>query len=295
MMLKLRESPAAEIVTGLLPTAFAEEIERIARSRRGGMSGIREISVRQFGISEINVLGERIPLRSEIDASGMEVLLQNLMQGALYAHRDSIASGYISLAGGIRVGVCGSTGYEDGRMVGVSNISSLNFRIPSGECAFSEELYSVFCEGIGSGMLIYSPPGVGKTTALRSLARSIGSGKNPLRVAVVDERLEFRCEDYIGCRVDLLRGYKRREGIEIATRTMSAELIMIDEIGADDALSIVDVVRCGVPIIATVHASSYDEVTKKASLRSLFECSAFESFLGISREGVKYKLRVDKL
>lgn len=294
-MQKTKERPRVCRILELLPTELAMEIERIALTRRGGISGIREISLRRFGSSEMNLLGEVIALRCEIDAYGMEILIQKLTKGALYAHRDSIASGYISVGDGIRVGVVGSANYEGGRMVGISAISSLNFRIPTGECAFSEEIYSIYTSGIGAGMLIYSPPGVGKTTALRSLAKSIGGGDNSARVIIVDERGEFPEDDFAGCRVDVLRGYKRREGIEIATRTMSAELIIIDELGADDAMSIVDVVRCGVPIIASVHAASFQELKGKVSLRPLFECSSFDLAVGIEVKGKKYLLRVDKL
>ena len=294
-MLRVESNPRAMTVIELLPGDMALEIARIAESRKDGLFGIREICLRRSGLSELNISGEKICLRTQIDSNGMEILMQKLIGGGLYAHRDSISLGYISLPNGIRVGLCGSAGYDEGRMVGVSKISSLNFRIPTDNCQFAEELLGIFQQGIGSGMLIYSSPGVGKTTALRSLARSVGGGKNSMRVVVVDERFEFFEDAYTSCRVDLLRGYKRREGIEIATRTMSAELIIIDEIGAEDAGLIIDVVRCGVPIVATVHASSFEEIMQKNSLSALIKCKAFETFVGISFGNGIYRLKVDKL
>ena len=294
-MLRVESNPRAMTVIELLPGDMALEIARIAESRRGGIFGIREICLRRSGLSELNISGEKICLRTQIDGNGMEILMQKLVGGGLYAHRDSISLGYISLPNGIRVGVCGSAGYDGGKMVGVSKISSLNFRIPTDNCQFADELFEIFQQGIGSGMLIYSSPGVGKTTALRSLAKSAGGGKNPMRVVIVDERFEFFEDAYTSCRVDILRGYKRRQGIEIATRTMSAELIIIDEIGAEDATSIIDVVRCGVPIIASVHASSFEEIMKKTSLSGLVKCKAFETFIGINLDNGNYRLKVDKL
>jgi stage III sporulation protein AA len=136
---------------------------------------------------------------------------------------------------------------------------------------------------------------VGKTTALRSLASYVGGGKNPLHVCVVDERCEFDEWDYRDKQVDILRGYKKREGIEIATRTLSPDLIMIDEIGADDATAILSVISCGVPIIATAHAASREELVRKPSLSRLFEVRAFDTLVGIGRSGRKYLLTEDKL
>ena len=168
------------------------------------------------------------------------------------------------------------------------------FRIPGGDCEIAGELYTAFLTA-KRGMLIYSPPGVGKTTALRSLAESVGGGGTPKRVCVVDERCEFSEEDYRECEVDILKGYQRRAGIEIATRTMSAEVIMIDEIGADDAESIRDVLRCGIPIVATAHAASYEEIKSKPSLASLLSTGAFDVFAGISADDAGYKLAVDRV
>ena len=278
----------------LLPRPIGEEISRLASCRRGGVEGIREIMIRRGGLCELIIGEERVRLFHSVDNEESEALVSRLVDGALYAHRDSIASGYISIGHGIRVGICGSAAYESDRLVGISDMRSLLFRIPAASCAFADALFEIYSRGIGQGMLIYSPPGVGKTTALRALASFIGSGRDPLRVAVVDERWEFPEESYAECRVDILRGYKRREGVEIATRTLSPDLIMIDEIGADDADSLMDVVRCGIPLIATAHAATLEEIMLRPSLRGLISCGVFDVFVGISRLGGKYSLRVDR-
>ena len=294
-MLKISENGRLLKLLSLLPKNFCDEITTLILKEGRGENSVREIMIRRIGISRLVLSGENIPLRSTLSKGETEALVRRLTDGALYAHRDSIASGYISLDGGVRVGVCGLARYDGERLVGISEISSLLFRIPGGGCDFGDELYSVFAKGIGSGMLIYSPPGVGKTTALRHLAGRIGNPKLGGRVCVVDERMEFLPEDYRGCDVDILRGYKRRLGIEIATRTLSPGYVMIDEIGGDDALAIVDVVRCGIPIIASAHAASFDEIKAKRSLSPLISMGAFSIFVGILREGGRYALRVNRL
>ncbi len=145
-------------------------------------------------------------------------------------------------------------------------------------------------------MLIYSPPGVGKTTALRALAGRIGSGRDARRVAVVDERCEFRPEDYAHAAVDILAGYKRALGIEIATRTMNPEVIMVDEIGgATEADAMLGMLHSGVPLIASAHASSLEEVKRKQNIARLVASGVFRTFAGLRREGSDYTCRIDKL
>ena len=294
-MLKTKSEDSLIRALSYLPRSIADEIMRIGRGRVGGVGMIREISIRAGGRCTMLFGRETVPLLTPVNMADAEEVVARLSDGALYAHRDSIASGYITVERGIRVGICGYARYEGERLVGVTNMRSLLFRIPGHDCDFSDELISAYREGIGAGMLIYSAPGVGKTTALRTLARHIGSGRDAIRVAVVDERCEFCEDDYPTAEVDILKGYKRRRGIEIATRTMSAGLIMIDEIGGDDAESIFGVMKCGIPMIATAHASSYEELRLKPSLHPLLEAEAFHVFVGISRMGEGYELKVDRL
>ena len=280
-------------ILSLLPNSLVDELCRILRSRRNGSELISEIRLRQDGPCSVRIGNENLRLFSRLDRGEIEKSLEKISGGALYAHRDSIADGYISLPHGIRVGIAGRASYDGGRLVGVSEIRSLIFRIPTGKCAFSDEIYDIFLGGIGSGMLIYSPPGVGKTTALRSLAWAVG--RSGCHVVIVDERGEFLYEDYSDSEVDILRGYDRKSGIEIATRTMSADLIIIDELSAGETAEISRVARCGIPLVASVHASSADEVRVKPSLKPLLTCSAFDLLVGISRVGDKYTLRTDRL
>ena len=294
-MEKLLTKAPVESALVYLPSFLAEEIRRLADGRIGGLYRIREIRIRKKGICSVLIGEEWIRLFSPFAESDMDATLDKLIGNALYAHRQSIANGYVSLQIGVRVGLCGSAAYDGDEIVGVSQISSLVFRIPSGECAFSDQLYEIYSGGIGRGMIIYSPPGIGKTTAIRTLARLLGGGSNPLRVVVIDERGELDEFDYLDCSVDILRGYKKSSGIEIATRTMSPEIIMIDEIGAEESEAILSVLSCGIPIIATAHAGSLDELLSRISLSSLFLHSAFSYALGIRKEGEKYILSVDEI
>ena len=275
-----------------LPPKCAREISRLLISRGAEGSKISEIRIRVFGKSSVIISGERVALTSDIDCADMSKALALMCDGALYARRDTIRGGYITLECGVRVGVCGEARYDGGAFVGVSDVSSLVFRIPSVRIAPSPEL----CEAWGKcrrGMLIYSPPGVGKTTALRTLAYEIGRGKPDEQVAVVDERGEFYAEDYRGASVDILRGYKREEGIAIALRTLSPSVIAVDEIGRlAEAEAMLESLNSGVRVIATAHAGDASELKRRKSISPFFERGVFDVCAGISLECGKRKINV---
>ncbi len=275
-------------VLGLLPDRIKEKIMRLSSAGAGGVASLREIRLRRFGRASVTLGRERVYIREPLSKEEMEKTVKLLTEDALYAHREDICAGFISLKYGIRVGVAGTAAYDGGRLVGISDISSLLVRIPTGECSFGGELFEIYKSSVSSGMLIYSPPGLGKTTALRSLAHSLG---NYLSVAVIDERREFAKEDYASLCVDILSGYKKSAGLEIAIRTLAPDVVMIDEIGADEAEVISRVITSGVPVVATAHAPTLSSLLAKPSLLPLLSLGVFDVFVGILPEG---RLSVDK-
>ena len=114
-MLKTKSSEKLERTLSYFPTDLAEEIRRIMRQRK---DEIREIRIRTFARSTVICGDESLTLFSHVDKSSVDALVERLLDGALYAHRDSIASGYISIDGGIRVGICGHARYDGERLVG---------------------------------------------------------------------------------------------------------------------------------------------------------------------------------
>ena len=155
-----------------LPRGLRDEILALSSRRREGLLCIREIRVRRDGRSSLRFGNESVPLYTPCCEEDMSDILEALCGGSPYAFRSTINEGYIAAPGGVRVGLCGSVRYGSEGAMGVSGISTFVFRIPGHRCVFASELESVYRSGVGYGMLIYSPPGVGKTTALRSLAAS---------------------------------------------------------------------------------------------------------------------------
>lgn len=277
-----------------LPPNIGRELSRLSRCRRGGISAVSELHLTVGRCSSVLIGRERIFLGVNVSTEDMEGTVHKLCQGAVYAHRDTITEGYISLDGGIRVGVCGQARYESDRLVGVSEISSLVFRVPTVTSSLAGELLSAW-QSTQKGMLIYSPPGVGKTTALRTLVSMIASAHPEERVAVVDERCEFSVVECRRLGVMLLRGYKRSDGMEIALRTMSPTVIAVDEIGArteSDAMT--QSLNSGIRLIATAHASERSELERRGGFAPFMQADVFDTFFGIFHTDMGYFCKVEE-
>lgn len=269
----------------VLPDFLYREIESILSSRVGGEGRLGEIRLSREGRCSIVHGGEALFLRVRLTSWDIDEILSKATHGSLYAHRETASEGYITMDCGIRLGISGRARYDEGRLVGVSEVSVLTFRLPISVCDFRQRLVSLVRKNLKKGVLIYSPPGVGKTTALRVLADEI-SGQH--RLCIIDERGELDTENSSAI---ILSGYKKALGIEIATRTHSPELLMIDEIGPRDTEPLLGALRCGVPIIATAHAASLSELVKKNSISPLIDAKVFGVFIEISRKNKKYKLK----
>ena len=170
-------------------------IDAINQSRADGRL-CEEIRLRCKRSSSLTVSGgEQISLGVSLSREEMDDAVDRLCGGSLYAHGDTIKNGYISIFGGIRVGVCGRAAIDNGKMIGVSEISSVCIRLPH---AIKADV-GVICKllekhAYSKGVLIYSPPGEGKTTVLRSVAAELSritDSAGSLRIAVVDTRGEL--------------------------------------------------------------------------------------------------------
>lgn len=281
---KKRRALADEVPSLILSALPYRLVDEIGGRWNGGR--IEEIRIRRGRRASLTVDGENVMLNTVLDGREIDQALTGMCSGSLYAYSDTINRGYISLPGGIRVGVCGRAACEGERMIGVHEVSSLVIRIPHRARVVGQQI----CQLLHSfnrnrGILIYSPPGVGKTTLLRGVISILASGQHPLRTAVVDTRGELTFSlGGEGLCIDVLSGYPRGLGIEIATRTLSSQVIVCDEIGDyTEAMALVSSHNCGVPLIASAHAGSVNELLRRTGIMLLHEANIFGAYVGISR------------
>lgn len=277
-----------DVLCRVLPIALLDAI------RFSGAERAEEIRLHANRYCTVSCKEKNIRTGFLADEQTIHQILLEFCQGSLYAYGQSINQGYIPLAGGIRVGVCGTATVEDGRVIGVRSVSGLIIRIPHRiRVDASPILQLLQLRGQSGGVLIYAPPGVGKTSLLRAAAAQAASHPYGLRTVVVDTRseLKYTLEDKT-LTLDVLDGYPKDVGIEIATRTMGAQLIVCDEIGCpEDARSILQNASCGIPLIASAHASSLSELLARPAFSELHGARVFHTYVGLSREGTRYRYR----
>jgi len=227
----------------------------------------------------ISVFEGREIIFSENDMRG---ILARLCEESVHTYGSSINEGYVTLSGGLRIGVCGKAVSDGMRVLNVREISSLAVRIPQAISGVSAEVLPLIVKGqrIYSA-LFYSLPGAGKTTLIRDIAAKVGTKR---RVAVIDSRGEIYMREMFAHSIcDFLDSYPKGTGIEIATRTLAPELIVCDEIGDGDAEKIISVQNTGVPLIATVHGGSLASLLLRPGIKKLHEAGIFRYYIGVSR------------
>jgi stage III sporulation protein AA len=141
--------------------------------------------------------------------------------------------------------------------------------------------------------LICAPPGGGKTTLIKDFILQVSTGVEAMRVAVVDSRGEL-CPDRQGTLIDLLDGYPRKQGLEIALRTMSPQVIVCDEVGEEDIGGILQICNAGVPLVASVHARDKGQLLTQRIGRTLLGTGAFRLLCFIRRSGGDFSLEMEE-
>lgn len=272
------------LVMSRLPMQIVDAVERAVQKSRIGMAEIEEIRLRRSALSSLTARGRNIPLELKVDKKTLAECVLAFCEGSFYAHVDTICEGYIAFNEGIRVGVCGN--YTKNGEISVYDISSLNIRISHIIRNLAEPVLSECMKnGRVASTLICSPPGIGKTTLLRDIAACLGE-KYGKRVAIIDTRKEIYIHEmFTNTLCDVVSGCPRGKGIELATRTLSPEVIICDELGgADETSTILEAQNTGVPIIATAHAGSLEELLSRPNINMLIKNKIFDNIVGLSRE-----------
>lgn len=274
-----------------LPPALATALSDALTARATGQSEIEEIRLRAGRYVTLTVDGENLTTDLRLDGDDLSDVLSALCGGSLYAYSQDIAQGFLTLPGGIRVGVAGRAACEEGRVLGLRSVTGLCIRLPHPHRSVGDRIVRLIRDSLAAGsprgLLLYGAPGVGKTTLLRGVAVGLASPPTPLRTVLVDSRAEL-CygTDDPGLCLDVLVGYPRALGVEIATRTLSAQVILCDEIGdCTEAMALVEAHHGGVPLVASAHAADCAELLHRTGLRLLHEARLFSAYVGLTRDG----------
>ena len=283
-----------------LPEKVSAAVFRFAENLRGKEAYISEIRLRANAPVSISYGERNICLfdGKSIFCNEFEVAetLQKLCEDSVHTYSETLKEGFVALENGYRIGVCGRAGISGDSIKSIYGISSLSIRIPHPIRNISQKIQALlFRGGTVESALFYAPPNVGKTTLIRDIAYSLAGGRYPKRVALIDTRGEIYMREMFEDRlVDVLRGYPRAKGIEIATRTLSPEVIFCDEIGsAEEAKAILSAQNSGVPLIATAHAESREALFRRPNIRMLYENEIFRYYVGLKRRAEERSFEFD--
>lgn len=231
-----------------------------------------------------------------IDRSNLEKIIQHICHYSLYAYEEELRQGYITIAGGHRIGMVGQVVLEDtGRIRTLKHIRGLNIRVSHQIRGVAlPVLPYIYKDGFPRSVLIISPPGCGKTTLLRDIVRLFSDGNEygkGVTVGVVDERSEIggsflgQPQNDVGMRTDLLDACPKAQGMMLLLRAMSPRVIAIDELGNEEEMAAVKTVAaCGSKIVATMHGDSPEDVRRRSGMEQLLRESCFEVLLLLGKE-----------
>lgn len=225
----------------------------------------------------------------------LKSILQKISNYSLYAYEEDIRQGFITIKGGHRIGIAGECVMEKGEVKTIRNISSLNIRICREIIGCSDKIINfITSENRIYNTIIISPPKCGKTTILRDIARNISNGIPALgtkgrKVVVVDERSEIGAchlgipQSDLGIRTDVLDNCLKREGLIMAIRSLSPEVLICDEIGTKgDIDALMMAFNSGVNIVTTIHGFSVEDLYRRKVFGDLLKNEILERAIILS-------------
>lgn len=220
-------------------------------------------------------------------------VLNQLSEFSLYRMEDELREGYITIEGGHRVGLAGKVNTRGGHVKAIKYITFLNIRIAKENIGAALPILPYIYDQTYRNTLLIGPPQTGKTTLIRDLARMIASGwkhVTPKKVGIIDERSEIAAsingvpQHDVGLRSDVMDACPKAEGMMMLIRSMSPDVIVVDEIGSNrDIDALMEAIHAGVIVICTIHGQTVSELKKRPSLQPIFQQGIFQRIVVLGK------------
>ena len=257
---------------------------------------LQEIRIRCDRPIILKLRNFEIVIEYKVNQSEILSILERLCNNSIYAYKNQICEGFITVKGGHRVGITGTAVIDNGKIINIKYITSLNFRIAREVLGCSLKILDKILDVKNNEVnntLIVSPPGKGKTTMLRDIIRNISNGIPNINFrgktcGVVDERGEIAAmyhgvpQNDIGIRTDVIENVSKAKGMKMLIRSMAPEVIACDEVGSkEDIEAIKEATISGVKGIFTMHGKNLEEIKLNKDINELIENKQIERIIFI--------------
>ena len=276
----------------ILPLGLRRYMENILERQSG--KNIEEINLRtnKNVIIRFSSKGGREEMVTEyiIGESEMKEALGYMSNFSMYAYEEQVKAGFLTVRGGHRIGISGRVVVNEGEIRTIKNINSLNIRVAHEIKGCADRIMSCIMDDGFENTLIISPPCMGKTTLLREMIRQL-SDNYKYKLGVIDERGEIAAcfmgipQNDVGIRTDVMDGCPKCSGISMMIRSMSPDIVAVDEIGTDEDVKALSMAGgFGGKILGTIHGNDIMDVVDKRFMNSAMEDKFFKNYIVLSME-----------
>lgn len=275
----------------IMPLRLRKSIERILYEAPDA----EEIRIRIGQPPEIRCGKRSIWMQECVTDRDLDEMLVFISEYSIYAYEEEIRQGYLTIEGGHRIGFAGQVRMDNGKVLRMTNIRFLNIRIAREKKGCAKQILEwIYENGQVLNTLLISPPGIGKTTYLRDCIRMISNGGTDYpgkKVCVIDERSEIGAchrgvpQNDLGRRTDVLDNCPKTEGMMMALRSMSPEVIAVDELGSrEDCYAVEQILLSGCRILGTMHGDNPASMMEKRELQWSRERKLFQRYVLLYRK-----------